>query len=276
LFAQGQIYRRRDLHTQFGGQQRGGISTPAKHPLILMFTSESGEQFGYRDGWNPGGLFYYTGEGQSGDMRMDKGNLAIARHVERGKDLHLFEQERKAFVRYVGQFVCVGSHTERTIGADGIERDAIVFELLPIQDLQDQAGNADEEPATSGNGLGLEQLRRRAMAEPPNNGDPQQRSIAVRNRSRNVKLYVLARAAGNCEGCRQPAPFMTASGTPYLEPHHTHRLSDGGPDNVAWVIAVCPTCHRRAHYAVDAEEFNERLKATVNAIEKATVGVPTT
>ncbi|QIG49485.1 hypothetical protein G5V57_18280 [Nordella sp. HKS 07] len=33
-----QIIRRRDLHDQLSGQSQGGISTPADHPIILLFT----------------------------------------------------------------------------------------------------------------------------------------------------------------------------------------------------------------------------------------------
>ena len=49
MFVQGQVYRRRDLHDQYGGQQQGGISTPANHPIILLFTGKSGQQNGYAD-----------------------------------------------------------------------------------------------------------------------------------------------------------------------------------------------------------------------------------
>lgn len=37
----------------------------------------------------------------------------------------------------------------------------------------------------------------------------------------------------------------------YVEPHHTRRLTDGGPDDFHHVIALCPTCHRRVHYGTD-------------------------
>jgi len=33
------------------------------------------------------------------------------------------------------------------------------------------------------------------------------------------------------------------------------------------VIALCPNCHRRAHYAVDAESFNEGLIAWLSQRE---------
>ena len=38
-FVVGRTYnRRRDIHTKFEGQRQGGISTPAKHPVIFLFT----------------------------------------------------------------------------------------------------------------------------------------------------------------------------------------------------------------------------------------------
>src|SRR5436309_11080683 len=51
-FEIGRIYsRRQDIHARFGGQQQGGIATPAKAPFVFLFTGASGEQYGYSDGW---------------------------------------------------------------------------------------------------------------------------------------------------------------------------------------------------------------------------------
>jgi 5-methylcytosine-specific restriction protein A len=91
----------------------------------------------------------------------------------------------------------------------------------------------------------------------------------VYRRSAALKVYVLRRAAGACEGCAGPAPFLTKSGRPYLEPHHTRRLSDGGPDDYHHVIALCPTCHRRVHHADDGDAYNEQLQVNLKAIEPA-------
>src|SRR5665213_2753622 len=41
MFVPRQIYRRRDLHHQFGGQQQGGVSTPAQFPADA-FPSNAG------------------------------------------------------------------------------------------------------------------------------------------------------------------------------------------------------------------------------------------
>lgn len=69
-------------------------------------------------------------------------------------------------------------------------------------------------------------------------------------RNPDVVAEVLLRANGKCESCLQPAPFARASdGTPYLEVHHRTMLAAGGEDTVANAIALCPNCHRAAHYA---------------------------
>ena len=58
LYTLGSMYnRRQDIHGQFGGQQQGGICTPAAHPIIFIFTGESGEQHGYTDGWTDEGTY---------------------------------------------------------------------------------------------------------------------------------------------------------------------------------------------------------------------------
>jgi predicted HNH restriction endonuclease len=68
------------------------------------------------------------------------------------------------------------------------------------------------------------------------------------DRNPDVIAEVWERAAGICEVCNKPAPVLTREGRPYLEVHHRIRLSDGGDDTVENAIAVCPNCHREAHY----------------------------
>lgn len=68
-------------------------------------------------------------------------------------------------------------------------------------------------------------------------------------RNPDVVAEVLYRAAGACEHCKHPAPFKRArDGMPYLEVHHRIRLADNGDDTVENAVALCPNCHREAHY----------------------------
>src|ERR1039458_2281507 len=90
-FESGRTYSRRaDIHAVLGGQQQGGISTPAA-PFIFLFTGRQGTAYGYHDGMNADGTVEYTGEGQTGDMEFIRGNHAIRDHAQNGKDLLLFE-----------------------------------------------------------------------------------------------------------------------------------------------------------------------------------------
>ena len=69
-------------------------------------------------------------------------------------------------------------------------------------------------------------------------------------RNADVVAEILARARGICGAYGSSAPFTRRSnGTPYLEIHHTKPLADGGEDSIENAIALCPNCHRKAHYA---------------------------
>ena len=71
----------------------------------------------------------------------------------------------------------------------------------------------------------------------------------VHNRNEYVKVFVLRRAKGYCEKCGKFAPFLKDDeATPFLEVHHIMPLSEGGKDIVKNAIALCPNCHRHAHY----------------------------
>lgn len=126
--------------------------------------------------------------------------------------------------------------------------------VLDLDDAALEAANIDE-------------LRRVALLKAQPSSTKSQQKVIHRARSLAVKLYVLRRANGRCEGCKTLAPFQRADRTPYLEPHHTTRLADDGPDHPAHVIALCPNCHRRAHHAKDAEVFNNKLKNSLLSLE---------
>lgn len=131
MFEVGEEYRRRELHERYGGQEQGGISTPSKHPFVMLFWGDSGEEYGYKDGWVARDRFRYTGEGQRGDMEMTRGNRAIRDHASDGKALHLFKKVGKGTVQYEGEMVCTGHREETGVDLHGRQRKVIIFELKP-------------------------------------------------------------------------------------------------------------------------------------------------
>jgi 5-methylcytosine-specific restriction protein A len=267
VFDVGQLYdRRRDIHGPLGGQQQGGICTPQKHPYVVLFTGESGHTYGYKDGWDENGVFLYTGEGQAGDMAFVRGNRAIRDHAQDGKDLLLFEAlgKRKP-VRYIGTFACAGWEERRGPDKDGNDRKVIVFQLVKAgEEVPPQAA---AEPIQES----LEALRQRAYQAAQLTASSSDKECRRRyyKRAEDVRVYVLARANGVCEACGKAAPFVRSTGVPYLEPHHIRRVSDGGPDDPRWVAAVCPNCHREAHFGKHSVALNKRLADLIVALEKA-------
>jgi 5-methylcytosine-specific restriction protein A len=228
---------------------------------VIIVTGEEGLEHGYADRTRDDGVFEYFGEGQVGDMVLQRGNLAIGSHAAEGKSLLLFRKTAEG-LRFLGEMVYEKYHTEKAPDREGNQRDAIVFELRPLSAIVETTEEATEThtPTT------LEELRELARAAvaivPP--------TVGIRDiyqRSRDVRNYVLARANGHCEGCNLPAPFARKDGSPYLEPHHIRRLSDGGPDDPSFVVALCPNCHRRVHAGKDGEGYNSKLLMTMKAIE---------
>lgn len=267
-FEVGRIYdRRTELHDLFGGSRQSGISPSKNFPVVFLFTGEGGSRHGYVDHPQADGSYLYTGEGQREDMVLKRGNLAILNHSLEARALHLFQSLGKGKgQQYLGEFV-YDSHTwtdaDDTTGAT---RKAIVFKLVPVSRLEHGDLVDGNEPIAV---TSLEDARKRAIAAAKADGSQASRSGSrtVYERSRTVRDYVLLRAAGHCELCEQPAPFKRKSGAHYLEPHHTTRVSDGGPDHPRFVAALCPTCHREVHYGEHAKLKNDGLVEKLRTIE---------
>jgi 5-methylcytosine-specific restriction protein A len=87
----------------------------------------------------------------------------------------------------------------------------------------------------------------------------------VYKRSRMVRDYVVHRASGRCEYCREQG-FLMANGNRYIEAHHILGLGANGPDTVANVIGLCPGHHREAHFGEKALSLNEAFKTVVEGL----------
>lgn len=99
-FIPDQLYKRSDLHDLYGGNRQSGISPSGSMPYIFIFSGKTGKQYGYEDGWDNKDIFSYTGEGQEGDMKFTKGNLALKEHLDKGKRVFLFLYDRPGFVKF--------------------------------------------------------------------------------------------------------------------------------------------------------------------------------
>lgn len=272
-FVKGKIYSRKtDIHGPFGGSLQPGITRSSKSPVVFIFTGETGKQYGYHDDASDDGVYSYTGEGQIGHMEMTGGNRAILQHAKEGRSLHLFKSMGKGKGhKYIDEFCCA-SHSWG-LGPDrkGDTRKIIIFRLVPVSTLTQLEDFSEQQPNSPTNTLTLSEARDLALnaSATPQNQDSKAALRTIYVRSQRVKDYVLMRAEGVCESCGDAAPFFRKNGTPYLEPHHINRLSDGGIDHPAYVGAICPACHREIHFGQHGTVKNEALRDIVQKKEKA-------
>jgi 5-methylcytosine-specific restriction protein A len=269
-FKPGAVYdRKTEINGPFGGSLQDGITSSTTYPAIFVFTGESGEQYGYSDHWEDG-AFIYTGQGQRGPMTFTRGNRAIAEHANNGRALYLFKARGKGNgYEYMGEFSCADMFNRIQPDVTGQDRIAIVFRLVPVGVSAEiiETQELDEDEACHSESLAAARLAALAACKPSRDDLGLSAPRKIYQRSRQVSHYVLMRANGECESCERPAPFLRRDGTPYLEPHHVNRVSDGGLDHPRYVGAICPSCHREIHSGVHGALLNERLKQRLVAIE---------
>ena len=82
-------------------------------------------------------------------------------------------------------------------------------------------------------------------------------------RNPDVVAEALFRANGKCSLCHKDAPFCKPDGTPYLEVHHWTSLADGGEDTIDNAAALCPNCHKEAHYGTNSKIIQEEQTHSV-------------
>ncbi|MGW3568568.1 restriction endonuclease [Streptomyces sp. NPDC000941] len=130
----GQQLKRTALQDRYGGNRQRGIA-PSKTNIFLFSNPSRGRKVGYFDGWGTDGCYHYAGEGQKGDQEMTQGNLAILKHEQAGRALHLFDSVARGVVEYVGQFTLATDsawyYTDAPDAKNEI-RSVIMFRLKPL------------------------------------------------------------------------------------------------------------------------------------------------
>lgn len=100
-------------------------------------------------------------------------------------------------------------------------------------------------------------------------GLPNRRETRSSVFERNPLVKAFARLRSKCR-CEMPAcdyvGFKKPDGSLYIEVHHIKSMAKDGHDVIQNVAALCPNCHKMAHYSCDRVEIESKL---INAIQKA-------
>jgi len=92
----------------------------------------------------------------------------------------------------------------------------------------------------------------------------------IYTRDSKVVAAVKKRADGKCErpGCGHEL-FNDREGSPFLEVHHIQPLAERGADHPLNAVALCPSCHREAHFGAESKELRSSLKRAAAAAHEA-------
>jgi len=90
------------------------------------------------------------------------------------------------------------------------------------------------------------------------------RTLDVLMRSATARRAVLIRSMDRCENprCTGQVEDLTDSGDPILEVDHIHDLAQGGSDDPAQMIALCPNCHAIKTRGSTREQLRDLLRIT--------------
>lgn len=281
MFSIAEEYLREDLLDFVGSRQsQSGIIWGKKDITCVIITSggKGGESLGYADGWSDDGSFLYTGQGANGDQDPDK--FANSLLIKGERSILLFttkdpsaaqrkeKKNNKKLYKFEGIFEVKSwdyfKHTEGKRANDKL----IQFRLVPVSNIYNiytPSGLQSEVDNTTSTLAELREIVKNYSST------PQQGVIATSEyyyRSKKIVAYAICRADGKCENCRKHAPFEDSKGNLFLEVHHIHRLADGGPDLPKNVAALCPNCHREAHFGKNRDSIRRMLSAYIEEKEE--------
>ncbi|MDK2951996.1 MAG: 5-methylcytosine-specific restriction enzyme [Kosmotogales bacterium] len=245
----------------------------------LILISDHTKNF-YDDKWY-GNILHYTGMGKKGNQDINfMQNKTLAESNTNNVNVYLFEVfEPKKYI-FRGRVKLISDpFLESQKDADGNYRSVYVFPLkleneenLINKDFIDNNKLIKENKIKK---ISLEALREKAEYEENNGTSSRQVETKVFIRNPYVSEYVKKKANGICQLCGEKAPFKTKDNVPYLETHHIIWLSEGGPDTIDNVVALCPNCHRKMH-VINLEEDKkillEKNNEKVSKVEHEMIG----
>lgn len=139
--------------------------------------------------------------------------------------------------------------------------------IYNLSNLNEQVNDNDESEEKIYSQIDINLLQEKASNI---NTRPSQQEKIVNTYPRNniLRAYVKERSNYSCEmpSCDNIG-FLKSDGKRYIEVHHVNPLAEGGEDSIKNTVALCPTCHRKIHYAKNKDELRTVLQDYLNSLE---------
>lgn len=273
----GAVYKNDSIAMTFKCSTQGGMRRSHATNTLVLFTDHSNTSAVYEDKWI-GNVLHYTGMGLEGDQDLEAAqNKTLSESPNTSIRVFLFETLSPTNHTYLGEVKLIDKpYFVEEKDQNGTLRQVIKFPLTTVQNVHLQQKeltlnseakerkvrslSADEIAAKAQQASNAATLLDKHLDKKLAERSPVRRVITnVYDRNPYIARYVKQLAAGYCQLCEKPAPFKDASGTPFLESHHIHWLSEGGLDTIENTIALCSNCHKKMHI-LNLEEDVKKLK----------------
>ncbi|WP_364280119.1 HNH endonuclease [Peribacillus frigoritolerans] len=168
----------------------------------------------------------------------------------------LFEVFKEKEYTFGGEIILIDQpYQEQQLDMNGSMRKVWIFPVklkehswhVPYEVIEEVEEKKDKKAKKLSN----EELEKKAKlsSNKPSRRNTLSASVFIRNSY--VKEIAHRKANGQCQLCKQYAPFQDKHGKPFLEIHHIDWLSSGGQDSIENAVALCPNCHRKMHIVND-------------------------
>lgn len=257
-----------DLIGHFLCSPQGGMRRSNRTNTLVIVSNHVASI--YDDRWVDD-VLHYTGMGQVGSQSLEfNQNKTLNESNFNGVSVHLFEVFTAKTYTYIGEVVMADKpYQEMQLDVKGQERFVWIFPLrlksgvppaVPDDTLK-QLSQLKEKRARKLSDAEVEALARRQGRV---NVGKRNTRVTQHQRSPWVAEHAKRRSKGQCDLCKEAAPFNRKDGAPYLETHHIEWLVNGGADTVENTVALCPNCHRKMH-VLDDQADRKLLVARLNA-----------
>jgi hypothetical protein len=222
----GNVYPHSYLQQYFGVGNMGGIryTGTANRPIqcVIITTLTHTKDNPYTDRL-AGSKLIYTGEGQIGPQKMDKGNLALYNQAEQKFPLHAFEKTANDDYKYLGSMLVLETTQEVQKDREGAEREVFMFTMQLLSEGIENIESTPKPPLTNDELLAKLKLIETQFSTTTTKTERVKRS---RELVQNLKeLYNHTCQLCDPNGVHIPEILM-ANGLKYVEVHHIKGFSE--------------------------------------------------
>lgn len=263
------FYEKQEIRSKLKVSAYGGIRYNKHGNFLVLFTNApdsrtTQDKFRniYHDEYDIfTNTIYYTGEGQEGNQKLQRGNLLLSDAEKNRTVVHYFRQNSIGESHeYLGKVKVVNVEPGIQKDASGKNRNVFIFSLKPISDsiisdetsseretqfhadLLIQSGRSPDELLVQARKLN-EQIKKSG----PKKGMVYQKKQQIEEkRNQIMKKYMKSIHYTECQVCG--VPHFKTSKSHYCEVHHLIPWNTTHDDSIVNLVVVCPTCHRKFDY----------------------------